>query len=186
MKPNVQQLRSLPDFVQLFQWNISVVRQPKVATFPNDLNLRAVSVDKPKAAPAMIEVSVRGHKIKQPGISTTGGTITLTLLETVDMKVTNFIRDLREAQFEQGTGIQAPRSDVDFDLKLEQLDRQNEPIWGYILIGCIIEDYDTGGQLADQASDIVKPTMTIGYTWFVEGPPDSLQVPSLPDGPLGT
>jgi len=174
-RPNIDEIRTIAEFATLYQWNLSFSRFPTfkgtgLATSPTELNLRCVSSEVPKLTGAPIEVTIRGHKVKQPGIHNYGGTIMLTFVETVDNTISNFIRNWREAIWESKTGIQGRVAEIEAGIILQRLNRQDEPIWQYTLTGCKIEDYDsTGGSLVE-TGDVLKPTITIGYDYFIDEP----------------
>lgn len=169
-RPTIDQIRSLEDFATTYNWNMSVVKFPSIGDYPagNDLNLRCVSVDLPKMNGASIEVNIRGHKVKQPGIYTYEGTLTFTFVETVDSTITEFFKQWREACWQSKTGVQGKKSETEGTLRIARLDRQDNEIYEYILTGCYLESYDTGGQLTDQGGDALKPTLTISYDYFTD------------------
>jgi len=171
-RPTVDNLRSLGDFQTTVDWDIQFIELPAVLSdyLPEDLNLQCESTDIPKSSGTSTDVWLRGHKSKQPGLWTPVGTITMTMNETVDGYVREFIRRWREACWQSRTGIQQTKSDVEAQIMLYQLDRQNNYQYQYHMIGVYLEDYDTGGQLQAQSADLLKPTLTLSYDYFIDGP----------------
>lgn len=170
-RPSINEIRNLGDFATLYQWNFSFINLPKaisVVGTSDDFNKRCVTSDLPKKNIQSIEVSVRGHKVKQPGIGGYDNTIPITFVETTDMMIHDLIGAWHEATWETGTGIQAPKSEVECSIRLELLDRQDNPTWEYILHGCYLETYEAGGQLGDSTSDVMKPSLTLSYDYFEE------------------
>jgi len=175
-RPSISNLRSQGDIVTQMNWNVSLMEPPpgipELTTMNGDaLNFRCESMDVPKWTGQSTEVWIRGHRIKQPGIYTPSGSLTLTMFETADNRVANWLKAWREACWQTDSGVQRLTSDVSATLRLVRLNRQDEEIWQYIVYGVFLEDYDpTGGTLGNQSADILRPTLTISYDWFDEGP----------------
>jgi len=170
MRPTIDDIRSISDFATMYQWNLIFSVFPSGLNTPPDsevMNVRCISSDIPKLTNQPIEVSIRGHKIKQAGIHNYSGTITLTFIEAVDNVISDFLREWRELMWSVKEGAQVTREQCEAQITIQRLNRQNEPIWQYDLVGCQLEDYDpTGGSLSGDGNDVLKPTMTIGYDYF--------------------
>lgn len=165
-RPDITQIRNVGDFATLYQWYVTMPKKP-VGISDDDLNFRCLSTEIPKKTSQTIEVQIRGHKVRQPGIYDSTPTITLAFVGTVDNVISNFIRDWREKCVEEITGKHEVKADVEATLMLTQLDRTDAPIWQYELFGCWLEDYDpTGGQWDGASSDILRPTITVSYDFF--------------------
>ncbi len=170
-RPTIEQVRSISEVVTVYQWDLQFASFPSALASPpssDDLNIRCYSSTIPKKTIQSIEYSVRGHKVKVPGpIDEGGNQITLTFIETADMLIHNFLREWREICVETKTGKHRPVEEVKCDILLFYLNRQNEPIWRYKLIGCYLEDYEAGGELTgDPNADILRPTLTISFDYF--------------------
>lgn len=168
-RPTIDNIRDLGDFATVYKWYLSIdTPPPGVASFPDSdqLNFRCISADLPKLDGQSIEVTLHGHKVKQPGIHNYSGTITLTFVETIDNLITEAFRQWREACYESKTGIQKSNNDVKAVIRLTRLDRQDVEIYSYKLIGCYLETFDPGGTLSDSANDTFKPVCTISYDYF--------------------
>jgi len=177
-RPTMQNLRALPDFATVYQWNISMPSPPRIGMsltmmdIESEFNLRCFSSDVPKKDPVgNPDIWVRGHHVKQTGIYDATHTLNLAMVETVDNKVSQFLKDWREACYETNTGSHVSKENVEATLRLARLNRQDEEIWEYILFGCFLETYEpTGGTPLDgSTSDIIRPTFVLYYADFIEG-----------------
>lgn len=178
-RPSMANVRSLPDFATVYNWNISMPRPPMAPIMittmdvESEFNLRCFSTDVPKKDPVgNIDIWIRGHHTKQPGIYDATHTLNLAMLETVDNKISTFLRAWREACYESNTGSQSTKDNVSAIVRLSRLNRQDEEIWEYIITGCFLESYEpTGGTPLDgSTSDIIRPTMILSYDDFTDGP----------------
>lgn len=175
MYPQIDNIRATADFATVYQWDVRFITWPAapVAGGPGwpdeaDLNFRCESTDLPLATNQAIEVAIRGHKIKQPGILEYNKQFNMTMVETVDSKVSHWLRNWREACWRSQTGHQFTKAETDATIMITRLDRQLIPIWEYKLIGCWLEDFNTG-QLDGSTSDAMKPSLTLSYDYFVDG-----------------
>ena len=75
-RPSILNVRSLPDFVTLYNWNVTLTKTPSGASAPTNLNFQCLTSSIPKASNELIEINVRGHKVSQPGIQSYDGTLT--------------------------------------------------------------------------------------------------------------
>ena len=165
--PGHENIRALPDFATLVKWSVSINNIAGLSIPPN-LNFQCLSSDVPRTeAGQTIDVWVRGHRVRQPGIYASTTSITLTFAETVDNAISNMLSQWRELCWQTKTGIEGERNAVEGTLLLTRMNRQNRPIWTYELIGCFLEDYDpTGSQLDGESGDILRPTLTLSYDYF--------------------
>lgn len=171
--PNIEELRRVGDFATLYQWDIAFLTFPAAGQWnlsPFDLNVRCESAEIPNLTGQSIEVMVRGHKVKQPGIHAYSNVMTLVFVETVDNKIQQFLQTWREICWQTRTGYQNKKLDVECGILLTRLDRQLVPIWSYHLIGCYLEDYQMG-TLDGASSDAIKPNMVLAYDYFEDGQP---------------
>lgn len=164
-KPTIENVRGLGDFMVSNAWDINIIGAGSVFEAAG-LNFRAVSCELPKRSGNSLEVNIRGQKIKQPGDYDYSGTITITLAEGDNAEVHQALTVLRELTITTGTNHQLPKSNVESVITIKRLNRQGDPIHGFALRGCYLEDYDLG-ELTD-AGDIVQPTVTFSYDYFVE------------------
>jgi hypothetical protein len=168
----IDQLRSMPDFAKTYKWDLQFLTLPVVGPFAfpisEALNLRCESSEVPKTTNQKIEVDLRGHKVRQPGIMDYPGTLTLTFTETVDNTIHNFLKAWREIIWETRTGRSFPKAQSTATLKLTRLDNQDNPVWDYVVYSCFPEDYEIGS--LDNASDIIRPSLTLSYDYFTDAP----------------
>jgi hypothetical protein len=169
-RPTIDQIRSIGNVAQLVRWNVIFAQFPTgLAAAPQSeaLNLRCESSTIPKLSGASkTEIKIRGHKVNQPGIHTYSDSIVLTFLETVDNVVHQFLKNWRELNWQTKTGIQVPKADAEAMILLQRLDTEDNPIWEYKLVGCLLSDYEPGGTLGNAESEHLKPAMTISYDYF--------------------
>lgn len=172
MPIDVKQVRGLPDFAPLYKWDLAVTTGPAAIDTPGGLNVRCLSTDVPKAqAGQTIEVGIRGIYKNQSGIYQYNGSITLAFAETVDNTIKQWLTDWREACYNSQDGTAAPQADIEANILLTMLDRQDQAIWKYELIGVFLEDYDhAGSQLDGETSDIQRPSITVRYDTFKDSP----------------
>ncbi len=98
-KVELNQVRALNAVVHLNDWRIKFATVPSGAgldALANDVDIRAISVDIPRATLLPIQVDIRGHRYFVPGDTEFTPTITLTLLETDDMQVMNALNSWRD------------------------------------------------------------------------------------------
>lgn len=170
-KVELNQVRALNDVVHLNDWVIKFVTVPSgpgIEAFADGVDIRAISVDIPRATLLPIQVDIRGHRYFVPGDTEFTPTLTLTLLETADMNVSDAMLKWREWAYETMTGYKNPVDDIKADLKLFLLNRQLQPIWEFTLYGAWPTDFDPGGQLVgDKGADVMRPTVTLQYDFFL-------------------
>lgn len=175
MYPVIDNIRMTADFATVYQWDVKFLTWPAAPIaggigWPDDadLNFRCESTDIPVSTNSSITVAIRGHKVKQPGIQEYGMTFTLHFVETVDNRISHFIRNWREACSRSQTAHQFTKAELDATILITRLNRQLLPIWEYKLIGCWLESY-TLPNLDGSTSDALKPGMTLSYDYFLDG-----------------
>lgn len=173
MMPTEEDVRSLGDFAPIYKWELTFLEGPFVTNDINGLNFRCVSATLPKKTFDEITVGIHGQDKYVCG-RVKYNTITLDFVETIDNFIALFLYNLHEAQWQTNTGIQAPQAQVEFTCMLTRMNRQNQPTFAYQLVGCWIQDYShSANPLQADTSDVIKPTLTIRYDYFIEGPAGS-------------
>ncbi len=171
-KATLDQVRSLPDYQEITRWNLIFATTPSAASgdFPvsDDINLRCETSTIPKVTNEKIEIRHRGMRVYQNGISLPEGQITLTFTETVDASIRKMIKSWKDAVYDMKTGKGGTKNEVQCTIILEMLDKQDSAVYRYTLQGCFLEDHDMG-ELAADASDIVRPNITLSYDYYDEG-----------------
>lgn len=172
-KISIDQLRSLPDYAQMTKWEITFVQLPVVGGLglfiTDQLNMRVESVEVPKMTNQKIEVQVRGHKTLHSGIVDYGNSITITFTETVDSFVAKFVSAWRNLCWSPRQGRAYSKKDLEATIMITQLDNQDKARYKHILYGCIWEA-DDFGSLDGSSSDIIRPSLTISFDFFVDSP----------------
>jgi len=171
-RPTIENIRGIGDFATLYRWNLTFITlPPAVADFnKEDLNFRCESFTLPKLTGSTIDVSIRGLKVRQPGIYDYERDITLTFAATVDGKIHNFFRKWREAIWVTGEGRSAfSKAQLQADINLTQLNNEDKPFWEFILVGCFLQSFDFA-TMTSAESDIQKPTLVLNYDYFKDGP----------------
>lgn len=176
-RPTLEDIRhNIGDAMVSNLWSVGFVRSPDALNnqgqFFDELNFRAVSAEVPKRTGNSLEITIRGHKVKQPGDYDYSGQITLTLVESdFDSPVHAFIRAWREAIIGTNTGYQAPKSEIETEVVLQRLNRQNQDNLNgattWTLVGVYLEDYELGEMT--ETGDIIQPSITLSYDYFYEG-----------------
>lgn len=167
-RPTIDQVRQMGDFLTMYRWDVTINGPLGVQGIPSSdkLNFRCETSEIPKINGQSMEINVRGHKVKQPGIYTYDNIYTLTFVETTDAVLHTFVKQWREALWATKTGISAaPKNQLQGEIILRQLDNQDKGVWEYVLRGVYIESYDFGS-LDGSASDSQKPTVTFSYDYF--------------------
>lgn len=165
-RPTIDNLRGVSDFATTYNWNLKFLKFPtEVASPPDaDVNIRCTSTTLPVMTNSIVTVSVRGHKVHQPGIGEYAGTIQLSFVEGVDSKIDAWIRAWREACWRTKTGVAVKKAQSEAVVDIVRLNRQDQEIWGYKLTGCFLQAYDQP-QLGSESSAFL-PTMTLQYDYF--------------------
>jgi hypothetical protein len=167
---NLDQIRAMGDVTQTYRWLFNIVKAPTAVTFPTAaaLDLRIETTELPKKTGQTVEVSLKGHIARYPGLYRPTGTLTFSFVETVDSVVAQWIADWRRACWADNLGTRAQKKDLEAVIQIQRLDNADEPIWQYTMKGCFPEDSNPG-QLDGQSPDPLKPTLTVSYDDFTEG-----------------
>jgi hypothetical protein len=168
--PTIEQVRQIGDFSTLYHWELRFAKFPAVGSYPQDqdLNLRCESVELPQSSGSSINVTIRGQTVKQPGIYTPVGSLSLTFVETVNSVISEFIRQWRNACFDVQSGVSQSKADVEATIVIVRMNRQGEPVWAYTLIGAFLEDAQLGS-LDGSSPDAMRPAVILSYDYFVDG-----------------
>lgn len=170
MRPTFNQIRNLGDPALTNLWDLQITKPPTGLSFDVDgLNFRCESVGIPKKSGSKISVQIRGlAPVHYPGTLTPEGSLTFNFTETEDNFITKIISDLTNLTQDSETGAGIPKAELEMEIKITRLNRQNKPIWEYNLVGCFMESPDPGSDLNGGDADVLKPSMTISYDNFTE------------------
>lgn len=171
-RPKLNEIRALTDFQTVFRWSLSMTGPSAIPNLGgNFLNVLCESTTLPKVSIPHFDTMIRGHKVRSPGIAQYNNEITFSFVETIDSEIRNFIAAWREALWATNTGVSsALKSALQAEIRIAQLDNQDNEVWIYRLIGCTISDYDLP-QIDGTTSDAWRPSVTISYDYFEDGAP---------------
>jgi hypothetical protein len=172
LRPTITDIRThVNDAMVTNLWAVTLTPPasvPGASTF-GDLNFRAISAEAPKRGGNSLEISIRGHKVKQPGDYDYSGQISLTLVESdIGSPVHWMISAWRERIIQSNTNYMHRTGDIKTTMELARLNRQNVAnetsgtVWR--CYGVYLEDYELGDM--SDTGDIVQPSMTLSYDWF--------------------
>ena len=166
-------LRELGEVAQLHRWHLRFDGGPSAATPPpaDEVNLLCQSAEVPRMESGeQTTINIRQHQIMRPGIRKFSHTINLTFIEVEDNTISTWLRDWRLAVFDPITGNQMPLEEIQADVVLTRLDKQDNGIWEYKMYGCYHNGGEpTGGELGSD-EEILRPTLELYYDSFEEGP----------------
>jgi hypothetical protein len=98
-----------------------------------------------------IPINLRGHKVFQHGIVNYGNTLDLTLYETQDSKVQDFLKAYMNMQWTPITGSQVPKSLNQCCFLLSLLNSENEQTYQYTIIGAWLKGYEASSSLGSES-----------------------------------
>ena len=173
MRPTIEQLRYLTDFGPNYRWDANFVLPAQVAAAISsaDFNIRATSMTIPKRTVDVIEIANRGHKIFREGITNFSQTITISTIATVDAMVHKACRNWGQMQWSDNIGAMSTTvaKDRQGTVTLRALNNADVGYWQYTIIGAWLQDIDFG-EYGSDSSDIIRPSLTIQYDYYVDGP----------------
>ncbi len=165
MPISMDQVRSLPDFQTAYQWSLSIPNPPTGMDWA-PVELRCISTTTPNRSVDPMEVTIRGHRVRQAGMATYAGDITLTFVETVDATVLEFFNAWQDLVWQTETGIQAPRAEYMTTVILTMLDGRGNPTQKYTLFDVYPNGPIDAGELSGETGDVVRPSVTLSYTYY--------------------
>lgn len=170
-KLNLSQLQSLPDILKDSKWNVKFIKMPAISGFSaSDIDLRAVTMDVPKVTTNIMELTIRENTIRRPGRKTYSQTVTLTLVETVDARTLQFLKDWRELCNEYDTNKIADRTSREATIMIYHCDDQWQDRWVYKIENAWLNDY-TPPAMSDGSSPAhVKIPLVLAYDAFIDNP----------------
>lgn len=171
-RPAIQALREMNTFATAFRWYIALGARPSdfqgAWPDPGEINLRCESAGEPQLTGESTPIAIRGHTIKQQGLHTYSGTLTLTFFETTDNMISLWLKGWRETTWQTGTGISQSRKGSQTDVNLVRLDNLDQPIWIFKMYGFYLETFDP--QTLDAATAEYKPSATFSFDYFEDFP----------------
>lgn len=169
LKPTIEQLRGLGHHQTTYDWGIQFLTIPSIISgFSNsDLNTRCTSSSLPSMTIDEIPIQMRGHQAFQHGIAKYGNTLDITLYETMDSKVQDFLAAYMNMQWAPITGIQTPKSLNQCSFLLTLLDSEQNPTRYFTIIGAWLKGYDPSGGLQSGSSDILSFNCHFQFDYFL-------------------
>lgn len=153
LRPSIENLRDLQHHQALYDWGIQFISLPSILTgFTSaDLNTRCQTATIPRKSFENIPINLRGHRVFQHGIVNYGNELNLTIYETQDSKVQDFLKAYTNMQWTPITGSQVPKSLNQCAFLLTLLNSENEPTYQYTIIGAWLESYAPSGDLGSES-----------------------------------
>jgi hypothetical protein len=168
----LDQIRAVGDVTSTFRWNFVIVSPPtSVGSFPTTANadLRIETAGLPKKTGTTVDVVLKGHKVRYPGIYQPAGNLPFTFVETVDNTIAAWFAAWQQACWNDNTGVRVPKSELEATIQIIRLDNADSGIWQYTMKGCFLEDSDPG-RVDNATQDPLKPSLTLSYDDFTQGP----------------
>jgi hypothetical protein len=177
-RPGLNEIRSVGQPLSLFRWNVYFLDLPTlgvgaIAVSPA-LSARCLTSEVPKATGHVIDINIRGFQAHTPGYMKYPGQITLQFMEAMGslelLQISMLIKTWRDNTWGAETGTQKKKSSLQGTIALVQLDANDNEVWSYMLYGCLLKDYDaTGGSLGG-TNEIMRPSITLAYDFWIDGP----------------
>ena len=114
-----------------------------------------------------IPINLRGHKIFQHGIVNYKNTLQLTMYETMDSKLQDFLSAYMDMQWMPVTGVQVPKSLNQCAFLLTLLDSEHNPTKYYTILGAWLQNFEPGGQLQSTASEVLTYNTTWQFDYYI-------------------
>lgn len=168
LRPTIENVRELQHHQSLYDWGIQFINLPSILTgfTSSDLNTRCQTVDLPSRSMDEIEISLRGHRVFQHGKVNYGNTLAMTLYETQDSKVQDFLKAYMNMQWTPITGSQVPKSLNQCAFLLTLLNSENEPTYQYTIIGAWLKDYKPSGSLGSDSA-VLSWNLTWQFDYWI-------------------
>lgn len=167
----LDEIRGLGDMTQVFRWVLLLKTAPTaVPNFPTtgDLDLRVETSELPKKTGSTVEITLKGHTVRYPGIYKPSGTISMAFVEAVDSKVAQWLASWQQACWADNTGTRGSKDSLTAVWQLQLLNNDDSVRWVYELKGCFLEDSNPG-QLDGTSPDPFKPQLTMSFDDFKQG-----------------
>ena len=168
LRVSLSELRELGHHQSLYDWGIQFYNLPSVISgFTSaDLNTRCQTMTIPSRSIEPITINLRGHKIFQHGIVDYKNQLNMTLYETQDSKVQDFLGQYMDMQWTPITGSQVPKTLNQCGFVLTLLTSDNQPTFSFNIIGAWIESYEPSGTLGS-ASEVLSWNVNWRFDYFI-------------------
>lgn len=166
----LDKVNSLPDFLTDERFEVSFSKMPAVSgVTADDINLRTVSFTPPKTAITPVEFTLHTFKKSQPATRQPDDTLTITLVEAIDMKTYNFIKSWRDLCVERNTHKVGDVNSREAEILVYHKDNTSKTVWNYKIIKAWLQSY-TLPDFADGSSPAaVTSSLTLKFSDFIDG-----------------
>ena len=170
----VDVMERLGDPAPTHHWGIAFEGLPAAVreVYP-DVNLHCTTTAVPRrTAGDPLAIQIRGHQFERPAAYNDEHTIDMEFIDTTDNAISTWLRAWREFMWSSRQGRRGASAYADYTCicNMARMDNQDKPIWYYSMFGCYMRDVDPlGGQLGGDP-ELVRPTLTLYYDWFDDGP----------------
>lgn len=169
LKPSINELRSLGHHQTTYDWGIQFISLPSLISgfSSSDLNTRCTTSTLPQMSLEEIPITLRGHKAFQHGIASYGNKLSLTLYETMDSKVQDFLNAYMNMQWMPVTGVQVPKSLNQCAFLLTLLNSEHKATRYYTIIGAWLQSYQPSGNLQSSSSEVLSYQCDFTFDYFL-------------------
>ena len=162
-KINSGQLLTQKEYQRGYQWNISIDKVPSgVPSLVGKLDYKCLSANTPEKTQDGIKFKIKGLQGEAVGFSEFNGVITLVFLEDIDATILGGFEAWMNYAFNHKDGTHGDRADLYSIFTLSMLDGDGNVTQEYKLRGCRPSSV-TGVNLDGEASELVKPSITLAY-----------------------
>lgn len=169
LRPSLEEFRQLGQHMTTYNWGIQFLGLPSALTgFSSaDLNTRARSTTLPSRSIEPIELRLRGHKAFQPGMVNYGNTLSITLYETIDTKVQDFLNAYTDLLWTPVIGTSVPKLSNQCSFLLTLLDSEDKAVKYYTIIGAWLQDFKPSGDLQSDSSTVLEYNAIFQYDYYL-------------------
>lgn len=170
MKYTADELHKLSEVLTNFHWEAEFSGEP-FRGYEDDLARRVTQITSPNKSHTQADYNLLGLGHKHPGIVDPSGTLTLTFLEDVSVKVRKCFDEWKSDHNEQTESDYTHVQNKEFDelfakITLKLLNKKDEVVQTVVYSYCSLEEYTYGSDLGDGSSpDYFKPTLTIHFAY---------------------
>lgn len=165
---NLAQLNTMPDVLKNTKWNVRFSKMPSVSGMSaTDIDLRAVTMDVPKATVGVMDLTIRENTLRLPGRKTYSQTVTLNLIETIDAKTMKFLKQWRELCSEYNTNKIASRDQREAEILLFHCDDQWNDTFQYKICRAWLTDF-TPPALTNENPSVYQIPLVLAYSSFID------------------
>ena len=168
LRPTISEIQQLGHHQSMYDWGIQFFNLPTIiSNFSNaDLNTRCQTVDLPSKSFDEIGIDLRGHHVLQHGKVNYGNSLSMTLYETQDSKVSDFLEAYSNMQWTPITGSQVPKSLNQCCFLLTLLNSENQAVKNYTIMGAWLKDYKPSGQLGSESA-VLSYQVTWAFDYWI-------------------